>query len=324
MALLCVSLTAPAWADPPPTSAAAPKILHETSAETDRPLWRATHGVLLAIANAGSRIVAVGDRGIVLLSEDDGRGWKQAPSGTDVLLTSLVFTSATEGFAVGQDATILHTTDAGATWTSQHAAPGGDQALFSIAASGPHHLIATGAYALALETQDGANWATVKLPEMDEDYHLNCVIARSDDVIVTGEGGHAFWRHDGAWQAVPVPYGGSQFGCLEGPGGNVFSFGLRGSLFEGVPGVHAWTRDDTGTQQSFFGGTILKDGRLVLVGGNGLVLRYDPTARTATKLPPPTSSTLSGVTEAADGSLIAVGEDGIHIIDSTAPGEVMR
>ena len=297
-------------------------LLAAAQTDTDQPLWRATHGVLLGVAQAGDRLVAVGDRGIVLLSDDQGHSWRQAKSGTDVLLTSVLFTKPNEGWATGQDATIIHTTDAGATWQSQHAKPGGDTALFSITAitpqATPGHLVATGAYALAFETQDGAQWAAITLPNLDEDYHLNCATSRGEDLVISGEAGHAFIRHAGTWAAIPVPYDGSQFGCLGESNGVVYSFGLRGSLFSLAPGDTKWKRIDTGTQQSFFGGTTLKDGHVALVGSNGMVDLLDQAAGTLTRLHSGTGSPLSGVIEAKDGMLIAVGDDGVHIVDPKA------
>jgi len=290
-------------------------LIFAAAADTDQPLWRAEHGPLLSVARAGERLVAVGDRGIVLLSDDRGQHWREVRSGTDELLTGVIFPTPKDGWAVGQDATILHSTDAGATWQPQHAKPGGDTALFSIAAITPQHLIATGAYALALETQDGAQWNPVSLPGMDEDYHLNCVAARSDDVVIVGEAGHAFLRHAGAWSAIGVGYDGSQFGCLAETGGRIYSFGLRGSLFSLAPGATKWQRIETGVSQSFFGGASLANGHVALVGGNGLVALFDPASGVLTRLHATTSATLSGVAEAPDHRLIVVGDDGVHSVD---------
>lgn len=293
-------------------------LVFAAAADTDQPLWRAEHGVLLSVARAGERLVAVGDRGIVLLSDDRGQHWREVRSGTDELLTEVIFTTPKDGWAVGQDATILHSIDGGANWQTQHAKPGGDTALFSIAAVAPNHLIATGAYALAFETLDGAQWNTVSLPSMDEDYHLNCVAARGEDVIMTGEAGHAFLRHAGGWAAIPVPYDGSQFGCLAEPDGRVYSFGLRGSLFSLAPGETKWQRIDTGISQSLFGGANLANGHVALVGGNGLVAIFDPASGALTKLHSGTGATLSGVVEAAGEKLIVTGDDGVHAIDPKA------
>ncbi len=298
-----------------PASAAAPLSTNAPRAPTDQPVWRQTHGVLLSVTRAGDRLVAAGDRGTILLSDDQGANWRAVASGTDELLTSAVFISPTEGWLVGQDSTVLHSTDAGLHWTSQLSAPGTDQALFSVASLASNHLVATGSYALMLETTNGATWAPVKLPNLDEDYHLNCVMAHGADLVITGEAGHAFLRHGTTWTPIPVPYDGSQFGCLTTHDGTMFSFGLRGSLFAAAPGTVAWKRIETGEQRSIFGGTILANGFVALVGSNGLMMLFDPQTEKLRTLPPVTGATLSAVAETQSGRWVVVGEDGVHAVD---------
>ena len=67
------------------------------AADTDTAIWRATHGLLLGLAHAGTRIVAVGANGTILLSDDQGATWRLTKSPTDELLTSVVFPTPTEG-----------------------------------------------------------------------------------------------------------------------------------------------------------------------------------------------------------------------------------
>jgi photosystem II stability/assembly factor-like uncharacterized protein len=279
---------------------------------TDQPAWRARNGVLLTVVRAGNRLIAAGDRGTILASDDMGVTWTPMPSGTDAVLTDAIFPSPAQGWVVGQDSTILHTGDGGAHWSVQNSAPGSDQSLFSVASLGGTHLIATGAYALALQTTDGGHWSPVKLPSMDEDYHLNCVVARGPDVLAMGEAGHGFIRADETWLPMPVPYDGSQFGCLTTADGTLYSFGLRGSLFVCAPDAANWTRLETGEERPIFGGSVMADGTIALVGGNGLVMLLDPRTRALRTLPAPSHASLSGVAEAADGALILVGDDGIH------------
>ncbi len=313
--LFLLSASASAAPSAPPPSA------------TDQPLWRATHGVLVATTRAGNRLVAVGDRGTILLSDDQGATWTLAHSGTGEMLTAALFTSPNEGWVVGQDSTILHSIDAGAHWTIQMSDAGHDQALFSVASLGDKHLVASGAYALLLESQDaGASWTSIKLRNLDEDYHLNCVLARGDDLVVTGESGHAFIRRSGTWTPMPVPYDGSQFGCLTDRAGDVYSFGLRGSLFASAApaagaGFSPWKRIETGEQRSIFGGTLLANGLMALVGSNGLVMLFDPQTATRKILPAPSGGTLSGIAEAPDGKWVIVGDDGVHVMDPTTASQ---
>lgn len=76
--------------------------------------------VLLGATLAGSRVVAVGEHGSIALSDDAGASWRQAqrvPVG--VTLTGVRFVDAREGWAVGHAGVVLHTSDAGETWSLQ-------------------------------------------------------------------------------------------------------------------------------------------------------------------------------------------------------------
>lgn len=92
---------------------------------SDSPLVKAN--TYLDLADAGGRVVAVGDRGKILYSDDEGAHWQVAASPTEVLLTSVCFVDARHGWAVGHDALVLGTRDGGETWNVQYSDPlGGD------------------------------------------------------------------------------------------------------------------------------------------------------------------------------------------------------
>ncbi|MEQ3636706.1 YCF48-related protein [Alcanivorax sp.] len=77
----------------------------------------------LDIAYADNRIVAVGDRGKILYSDDQGAHWKQAATPSEVLLTSVCFADARHGWAVGHDAVVLASNDGGESWAVQYSDP---------------------------------------------------------------------------------------------------------------------------------------------------------------------------------------------------------
>lgn len=86
----------------------------------DRPAVKAKNpagDVLIDVTLTGSRIVAVGERGIIIYSDDSGNTWKQADVPTSVTLTAVCFPSPYNGWAVGHAGMILNSTDAGETWT---------------------------------------------------------------------------------------------------------------------------------------------------------------------------------------------------------------
>ena len=57
---------------------------------------------ILAATRAGKRIVAVGDHGVVLLSDNDGKTYRQAKTvPVSSTLTAVAFTDASTGWAAG-------------------------------------------------------------------------------------------------------------------------------------------------------------------------------------------------------------------------------
>lgn len=79
----------------------------------------AASSMLLDIAAAGDRLVAVGERGHILYSDDQGASWTQAEVPTSLMLTRVFFISPDVGWAVGHDGNILHTQDGGVHWDVQ-------------------------------------------------------------------------------------------------------------------------------------------------------------------------------------------------------------
>ena len=75
--------------------------------------------MLLDVANAGKRLVAVGERGHIVYSDDNGTIWNQATVPVSVTLTAAYFPTAEKGWAAGHDGVVLHTSDGGKTWVKQ-------------------------------------------------------------------------------------------------------------------------------------------------------------------------------------------------------------
>lgn len=84
-----------------------------------RSTLKAASSLLLDVASAGERLVAVGERGHIILSDDEGYTWSQASVPVITTITSVYFVNTTTGWAVGHDAVVLHTEDSGKTWTKQ-------------------------------------------------------------------------------------------------------------------------------------------------------------------------------------------------------------
>lgn len=89
--------------------------LHQNSVVARHP----DRAYLLSVAKAGEHLVAVGERGIVILSDDNGVSWKQVQAPAEVTLTAVKFGTERDGWAIGHMGIVLHTTDGGLTWTRQ-------------------------------------------------------------------------------------------------------------------------------------------------------------------------------------------------------------
>src|SRR5690606_22399355 len=80
---------------------------------------KAAKSPLTAIARAGDRLVAVGQRGHILVSEDAGKSWSQASVPVSSDLVAVSFASASHGWAVGHGGVVLKTEDGGLSWAVQ-------------------------------------------------------------------------------------------------------------------------------------------------------------------------------------------------------------
>jgi len=71
----------------------APGVQAERLAASKRPALmseKAGRSLLIDLAHAGKRLVAVGERGHVLFSDNDGKTWTQAKVPVSLMLTSVV------------------------------------------------------------------------------------------------------------------------------------------------------------------------------------------------------------------------------------------
>ena len=83
------------------------------------PVRHPGNGKLLDVARAGSRLVAAGENGLIIVSDDSGETWSQAEVPVSVTLAALAFPTPRKGWAVGHDGVILHTSDGGGAWSVQ-------------------------------------------------------------------------------------------------------------------------------------------------------------------------------------------------------------
>lgn len=278
------------------------------------PLRAATIQRLLLIdaAQAGNRIVAVGDRGWIVHSDDQGATWSRAKTPVAPLLTAVRFTDAQRGWAVGHDSVILATADGGISWTQQFAAPAEQRPLMDVHFLDAQRGIAIGAYGAYYETADGGrSWTARKV--LEDDKHLNGIVAAGNGrLVILGEAGTILRSEDGGakWSAVPSPYKGSLFGAVVAADGAIVAFGLRGRIYRSADAGATWTQVDNASVATLMGGARLPDGTLVLAGAAGTVLVSRDQGRSFQPLATGTTRAFSKAVAAGPGALLLLGETG--------------
>ncbi len=281
---------------------------------------RADTVLLLDAARAGKRLVTVGERGRIFLSDDEGATWQPAVSPTQTTLTTLHFLDVLQGWAAGHDGVVLHTADGGANWKQLHHAPEDERPLFAIHFNDPQHGVAAGAYGAYLESRDGGrSWVERKIT--DSDRHFNAMTVTGSGLrLIAGESGTLLASGDGgeSWKPLPLPYKGSFFGLVSPGKTNLIVFGLRGNVFHSADLGGQWQSVQSQTQASLMGGRAMDSGAAVLVGQNGTILLSRDGGRTFALHRDAGGAAFATALPVANGDLLAFGERGVTRITGFA------
>ncbi|HSV70700.1 MAG TPA: YCF48-related protein [Methylibium sp.] len=263
---LGLSAALTAWAAPAAQAAIDDPLDHPAAAATNlaaRPM--------LAAAQAGARLLAVGSRGVVIYSDDAGRSWRQSQVPVQSDLVAVHFPTPAQGWAVGHDGVVLHSGDGGRSWVKQfdgrlalqrfeqHYRALGDTASLAMVkknyGGGPTLPIldvwfkdastgyAVGSFGTLIATRDGGKTWEPWFERLDnpEMLNLNAVRAIDGQLFVAAERGIVF-KFDaasGRFRKIETGYGGSLFGVI-GSGRLLLAYGLRGAAYRSTDGGEHW------------------------------------------------------------------------------------
>ena len=285
---------------------------------------KAVKSLMLDVVHAGKRLVAVGDRGHIVYSDDQGATWTQAKVPSRQLLTSVFFVDDKHGWAVGHDAQILASEDGGVTWTKQFEDLKRESPLLDVWFKDVNSGFAVGAYGALLETTDGGkHWEDVSDRMDNEDqYHLNAIAAVKDSgLFIVGEQGSMFRSADWGqtWEKLEGPYEGSLFGVMgTAQPSTLLVYGLRGNLYRSTDFGSNWEQVELKAERGdlefgLSGSTLLDDGSIVIVGNGGSVIRSSDDGETFKVVNRADRISVSAVTAAGNGNLVLAGQGGVRV-----------
>jgi photosystem II stability/assembly factor-like uncharacterized protein len=268
---------------------------------------------LLAIARAGTRIVAAGPRGHIVWSDDDGAHWTQAAVPVSSDLVALSFPSARRGWAVGHGGVVLRSDDGGSTWQRQlggrdanelalhhfesrasadaraaaqlqrekaQGADGSTPSFLDVHFSSETHGFVVGTFNRIFRTEDGGRTWTpwMDRTENPQDLHFYAVRGSARGPFLAGEQGMV-WRLDAqgrGFEAVATPYKGTLFGLVATDAGTLLAYGMRGRLFRSDDEGRRWQTVASVGTAGITAGTALPGGAIVLVDqAGGIALSRD-------------------------------------------------
>lgn len=289
---------------------------------------RATSSMLLDVMRVGSRLVAVGEWGRILTSDDNGVSWAQASVPTSVTLTAVHFPTSENGWAVGHDGVVLHTSDGGKTWVKQLDGTQVNGLVLSqvdkiLAVDKGAHKDSNAIHSLESLRKDAA----AAVEEGPSRPFLDVWFRNEREGVVVGAFGMILRTVDGGATWTPIldridNPGGQHYYAICQAGTVLFLAGEAGMLFRSDDFGANWARLKTPYEGSYFGLAASKTSILAF-GLRGRAVRSDDGGRSWKLVTTPSASALSGGRAFSDGSLWLVGSDGA-VLRSTDGGKTFK
>lgn len=290
----------------------------------------ASRTVLLGLAQAGSRLVACGERGIIVFSDDAGVTWRQASVPVSVTLTAMSFPNERRGWAVGHDGVVLRSDDRGQTWRRQPSAAaskGGGRALLDVEFQDALSGTIVGAFGLLWTTVDGGEHWLEESARVDNPKGLHLYASRRQGKAhyIAGEQGFLARSADAGatFDRIGTPFGGTFFALAVDGDATVFVGGIRGVVLRSRDHAQSFERIVGPTPVSITSLRPMPNGALLAVNQAGDLMTLSAGSSAMTTLAA-SGASLSAALPMPDGSFAAVGFFGATRITPNQPGQPGR
>lgn len=296
--------------------------------ESAVPSTLSPHTLLMDIDRVGQRLVAVGERGHILISSDDAQSWRQAQVPVRVTLTASYFVDDTFGWAVGHDGVVLRTDDGGESWRKVLDGYQANQI-------GLDH---------ALRLQDALEHSLANAPEDQQaglEEQLETLTMLSEDAesfaaegpsrpfldlwfknrlegFAVGAFGLFMHTRDGgeSWEAwfdhLDNPYN-FHLNAIRQVGDHLYIAAEAGTLYRSSDWGESWQLLESPYDGSFFGVVGSADGRIIAYGLRGHAFQSRDWGDSWLPLDTGVDSGLFGATLLDDGTAVLVGDAGVSV-----------
>jgi len=306
----------------------------------------ASKALLLDVARSGEKtFVAVGEYGVVIVSEDGGETWSQAAVPASVMLTAVHFPTPEKGWAVGHDGLILHSADGGRSWQKQLDGNQLNEQIIAVAerivdryralveelqaAEEPDEYALEDAEFMLEEAEFMLEGATDDVDAGPVRPLLDVWFRNDREGYVAGSYGMLLHTTDAGetWTLVSDRIGSAQAFHLNqivpAPDGALFIAGEAGNVVRSFDGGQTWDILRPGYDGSFYGIVIVPEGpgryELLAYGLRGNLFSSRDRGESWSPLDSGTTITLTTGMLLEDGTVVLAGQGGLIL--ARAPGQ---
>lgn len=289
----------------------------------------APRSLLLDVRQVGDRLIAVGERGHIIISDDQGKSWSQSQVPVRVTLTASFFINDSKGWAVGHDGVVLTTKDGGLTWRKLLDGYQANELLLDHA----RQLKTTAEQALENASEE-------ELPEREVDLEnaeyrlydaeafmkegasrplLGIWFKNENEGYIVGAFGMFLHTQDGgnSWRPVVERLDnpdGFHLNAIRRIDGQLFIVAEAGGIFRSDDDGESWTLLESPYEGSFFGVTGNGQGLLVVYGLRGHAFFSQDRGESWQSVDTHTDKTILGSTRLNSGRVLLLGYGGRMIV----------
>ena len=292
---------------------------------------------LVDIEQCGDRLLASGERGLVMYSDDDGVSWQQADVPVSQKITALDCAGSDSVYAAGHGGVILGSTDSGVTWSllfdgneanaqwlafNKSELVRLEQALESAAEEDLQEL----EYALedvgffVEDAQKAQEEGPVDpfLGVWFKDANLGFAVGAYGLIYRTTDGGQTWALRASSIENIDRYH---FYAMQADTNGTLYLSGEAGLLYRSTDGGENWERLDPGYDGSLFGLVVTSDDAVLAFGLRGNIFRSEDSGETwsAVQVANDPRQGLYGGARLGDGTVLLVGAGGT-VLYSTDDG----